>query len=57
MRGISRKGTPRADATFTDYLSADPCAPNDEVIERVKNAQVIIACVPPGPCIKALEVI
>mmetsp|Transcript_43835 Transcript_43835/g.104186 ORF Transcript_43835/g.104186 Transcript_43835/m.104186 type:complete len:297 (-) Transcript_43835:101-991(-) len=55
VRGISRKGTPRADATFSDYLSADPCNPNEEVLERVRNASVIIACVPPGPCIKALE--
>jgi NAD(P)-dependent dehydrogenase (short-subunit alcohol dehydrogenase family) len=31
VRGISRKGNPRADATFTDYLSADPTNPNEEV--------------------------
>jgi len=55
VRGISRKGTPRADATFTDYLSADPCNPNEEVLERVRSASVIVSCVPPGPCIRALE--
>jgi len=31
VRGISRKGTPKPEATFSDYLSADPCAPNEEV--------------------------
>jgi uncharacterized protein YbjT (DUF2867 family) len=31
VRGISRKGNPRADASFTDYLSADPTNPNEEV--------------------------
>ncbi len=31
VRGISRKGNPRADSTFTDYLSADPTNPNEEV--------------------------
>eukprot|EP00287_Rhodomonas_sp_CCMP768_P030324 CAMPEP_0202854406 /NCGR_PEP_ID=MMETSP1389-20130828/90985_1 /ASSEMBLY_ACC=CAM_ASM_000865 /TAXON_ID=302021 /ORGANISM="Rhodomonas sp., Strain CCMP768" /LENGTH=296 /DNA_ID=CAMNT_0049532993 /DNA_START=1 /DNA_END=891 /DNA_ORIENTATION=+ len=55
VRGISRKGTPKPEATFTDYLSADPCNPNEEVIARVKEANVIISCVPPGPCIRALE--
>ncbi len=117
VRGISRKGTPREDATFTDYLSADPCNPNEEVmdwhpsfvsensdlaqaarfissmpvpfwlstqtprscdgkrvlmvltstwhghgccgqvLERVRSASVIVSCVPPGPCVKALEVL
>jgi hypothetical protein len=31
VRGISRKGTPKPEATFSDYLSADPCNPNEEV--------------------------
>jgi hypothetical protein len=35
VRGISRKGTPRADAKFTDYLSADPTNPNEEVCSMV----------------------
>ena len=55
VRGISRKGTPKPEATFSDYLSADPCNPNDEVITRVKSASVIVSCVPPGPCVRALE--
>lgn len=32
VRGISRKGTPKPEATFSDYLSADPCNPNEEVL-------------------------
>mmetsp|Transcript_44415 Transcript_44415/g.108536 ORF Transcript_44415/g.108536 Transcript_44415/m.108536 type:complete len:294 (-) Transcript_44415:222-1103(-) len=55
VQGISRKGTPRADATFSDYLSADPCNPNEDVLKRVRSASVIVACVPPGPCVRALE--
>lgn len=55
MRGISRKGTPKPEATFNDYLSADPCNPNEEVISRVRSASVIVSCVPPGPCVRALE--
>jgi len=55
VRGISRKGTPKPEATFSDYLSADPCNPNEEVISRVRSASVIVSCVPPGPCVRALE--
>jgi len=36
VRGISRKGTPQASATFSDYLSADPCNPNEEVSSKTK---------------------
>ncbi|EKX37845.1 hypothetical protein GUITHDRAFT_115985 [Guillardia theta CCMP2712] len=45
----------RSDACFNDYLSADPCDPKDAVIERVRSASVIISCLPPGPCVRALE--
>ena len=30
VRGISRKGNPRSDARFTDYLSADPTNLNEQ---------------------------
>ncbi len=44
VRGISRKGTPKPEATFSDYLSADPCNPNEEVVLPVCASSCCVPC-------------